>query len=87
MSDIEKQLIKAIKASGMSLNQLATMADISEGILSRFVNAKRGITLTTASKLIDVLGLELKPSKTSKRSDNKKSHKRKKEKLYNGRRF
>ena len=66
---IEKQLIEAIKASGLTLTRLAEIADVSEGMLSRFVNGKRGVTLTTASKLCEVLGLELRPKKTGKKTE------------------
>ena len=66
---IEKQLIEAMKASGLTLTRLAEIANVSEGMLSRFVNGKRGVTLTTASKLCEVLGLELRPKKTGKKTE------------------
>ena len=68
-SKIEKQLLKAIEASGLTLTRLAEMAGVSEGIICRFVNGKRGITLTTASRLCRVLGLELKPKESSKKTN------------------
>ena len=71
-SHIEKQLIEAIKASGLTLTRLAEISNVSEGMISRFVNGKRGITLTTTAKICDVLGLELRPKGTKKGKKTKK---------------
>ena len=57
---LEKQLRRAIKDSGLTIYRLAKDSGVSQAVLSRFVNGKRGITLTTASKLAKKLNLELK---------------------------
>jgi len=57
---LEKQLLTAIKRSGISMYRLAKNSGVSEPVLSRFISGKRDITLTTASKLTEALGLVLK---------------------------
>ena len=62
--DIEDQLRAAILASDMSRYRLAKLSDVSEGQLSRFVMDKddprhRTLTLTSAARVAEVLGLEL----------------------------
>jgi len=49
----------AIKKSGYSIYKLAKESGVSQPVLCRFMNGKRGITLATASKLADTLGLKL----------------------------
>jgi plasmid maintenance system antidote protein VapI len=56
---LEKEIRTAIKKSGFSIYRLAKESGVSQPILCRFVNGKRGITLATASKLVDTLGLKL----------------------------
>ena len=56
---LEKQIRAAIKKSGLTIYRLAKDSGVPQPVLSRFVNAKRGITLSTASKLAEALGLEL----------------------------
>ena len=56
---LEKQIKTAIKKSGMSIYRLAKETSVSQPVLTRFVNGKRDITLTTASKLVKKLGLKL----------------------------
>jgi len=56
---LENQIRAAIKNSGLSINRLAKDSDVSQPVLCRFVNGQRGITLATASKLVEILGLEL----------------------------
>lgn len=61
---LEEQIRIAIKESGLTIYRLAKDSGVPQPVLSRFVNAKRGITLSTASKLATTLGLELVPKKT-----------------------
>ena len=61
LSDIEQQLRKAIRQSGMSRYRLSKLTGVSDGVLSNFVNRKRSLTLKTAAKLAKALGLELRP--------------------------
>jgi plasmid maintenance system antidote protein VapI len=60
---LENQIRIAIENSGLSINRLAKDSGVSQPVLSRFVNRQRGITLTTASRLVEMLGLELVPRK------------------------
>ncbi len=59
MKHLEKQIRMAIKKSGYSIYKLAKESGVSQPVLCRFMNGKRGITLATASKLADTLGLKL----------------------------
>jgi plasmid maintenance system antidote protein VapI len=56
---LEKQIRAAIDKSGLSVYRLAKDSGVSQPVLCRFVNGKRGITLATASKLAEALGLKL----------------------------
>jgi transcriptional regulator with XRE-family HTH domain len=67
---LEQQLRDAFRQSGWSIYRLAKDSGVSQPVVSRFVNEKRGITLATASKLAEVLGLEL-VSKKKKAPANK----------------
>ncbi len=57
--NLETQLRQAIFDAPMSCNQLAVRSGVSRGIISRFVNENRSLTLVTAGKLAAVLGLAL----------------------------
>jgi len=43
--------------------RLAKNSGVSEPVLSRFISGQRDITLTTASKITEALGLVLMPKK------------------------
>lgn len=60
---LEKQLRKAIESSGLSVYRISKKSGVSEGVLSRFLNGQRGMTLATASRLAESLGLELAAKK------------------------
>lgn len=59
------QLQAAIQATGQSLYSVAQASGVAAPVLQRFVNGERGITLETASKLADYLGLTLSPKTAS----------------------
>ena len=61
-TDLAATIRKAVKDSGMTPYRIATDADVDRAIMTRFVNEQRGLTLDTASRLCDILGLELRPS-------------------------
>jgi len=63
---LDKQIRAAIKDSGLTIYRLAKDSGVSQPVLCRFVNGKRGITLATASKLVETLGLELVAKKKSR---------------------
>ncbi|MFH1371786.1 MAG: helix-turn-helix transcriptional regulator [Planctomycetota bacterium] len=59
--NIEEYLRKAIMTAGMSRYKIARRAKVNEAQLSYFVNHKRSLILTSAAKVAEVLGLELRP--------------------------
>ena len=66
--DIEEQLKKAIlESKNMTRYRLSKLTDVSETVLSLFVNNKRSITMTTAAKIAKALDLELKPRRQKDR--------------------
>ena len=60
---MSEQLRVAIRASGQSLLQIATACGIDDGMLSRFMRGKRGLTTKTLDKVCAHIGLELRESK------------------------
>jgi plasmid maintenance system antidote protein VapI len=60
LSDV---LRRAILESGMTRYAIAVKAGVDQASLSRFVAGKRSMSLETADKLMDVLGLEVRPRK------------------------
>jgi len=55
------QLQDAIRASGLSLNELARRTGVSEGQLSRFLRGDRTLTLPAAARVCLYFGLTLCP--------------------------
>lgn len=65
--DLAAQLVEAVKASGLSLNQVAKRAGIQYSALWRIVHGEaRDPNVSTASKLCTLLGLELRPVQRGK---------------------
>lgn len=67
-ANIEDQLRAAILASDMSRYRLSKLSGVSEGQLSRFVMDRddprhRTLTLASAARVAEVLGLELRPKR------------------------
>lgn len=60
---IVKQLQAAVVDSGESLYAVAKGSGADYSVLTRFMNNERGMNLTTATRLMDYLGLELRPVK------------------------
>jgi len=62
-TELEKKLIDAIKATGLSQSELARLAGVNQGTLSRFLAdnsvGRRTLSLPTADKLCRILGLKL----------------------------
>ena len=63
---LEKALLKAIETSGLSVYRISKDSGLDKAPLYNFVNGKRSLTLPTASKLADFLGLELLPKQKKK---------------------
>ena len=66
-SRMDEVLLRAAKAhlrsKENSIYRLAELSGVDRAGLSRFVNGKRGLTLSSAADLAEVLGLELRPMK------------------------
>jgi plasmid maintenance system antidote protein VapI len=54
------QLRKSIRDSGKTVNAIAVESGIPQPVLHRFVTGDRDLTVRTAQKLADYLGLELR---------------------------
>ncbi len=61
---IVKQLKDAIAKSGQSRYALSCASGVEQSALSRFMSGERGLSLESAARLADVLGLELRPKKS-----------------------
>jgi DNA-binding phage protein len=57
-------LKEAIRDSGRSLNQIGKAAGIGHDRLSRFMRGERDLTLTSAEKVCEALGLRLTKEET-----------------------
>jgi plasmid maintenance system antidote protein VapI len=62
-TNIEKKLREAIIGSDMSRYRISKLSGVGQSELSLFVNHKRTLTLKTAAKVANVLGLDLRPVK------------------------
>jgi plasmid maintenance system antidote protein VapI len=56
---IDAELRKRIEKSGVTAYALAGLADVSPQQVGRFLRGERDLTLATAAKLAQALGLEL----------------------------
>ena len=63
MCDFEKIILRAIENSGMSQVELATKSEVSQGLISLFMESdttkRRTITLPVAERLCKALGIQL----------------------------
>jgi transcriptional regulator with XRE-family HTH domain len=55
------QLREAIEAGPKTRYQIAKETGLDEGLLSRFVHGKSGLSVSSIDKLCECLGLELRP--------------------------
>ena len=58
--DIERQLIDAIRGSGLSRGAVSRLTGVDLAAVSRLLAGKRSITLRSAAKVARALGLELR---------------------------
>jgi len=58
-AEVTKALQQAIRDSDLSMNEVARRAGIDPGMVCRFANGERGMTLATAAKVAKVLGLDI----------------------------
>ena len=62
-TDIIGQLKAAIEASGESRYALSCKSGVQQSALSRFMGGSRSLSLESAARLAEVLGLELRPKR------------------------
>ena len=65
-TDLAAEIRRAIRDSGLTPYRIATDADVDRSVMTRFVNGERGLTLDTASRICDRLGLKLRAVKRPK---------------------
>ena len=64
--NMEYQLRKAVKTSGVEQNKVADMAGLAPSQMSYFMNGHRSLSLASASKLATALGYELRKKRPRK---------------------
>ena len=64
---VEQTLRRAARESGLSMRRLTIRAGLRYQTVHGFCTHSQGITLASASKLCEVLGLELRPVRRGKR--------------------
>ncbi len=67
MIDLAKQLREAIERSGLTRKQIADRTGVSYSAVHGFVAGTRDMTLQSASKIAEVVGLDLRPVRRGKR--------------------
>ena len=65
--NIQEQLREAIRKSELSCYKISQLAGVTESQLSYFMNRQRSLTLDSAAKIAEVLGLELKSKQPGKK--------------------
>lgn len=58
--NLTESLKSAIKNCGLSNYRIAKMTGIDANILGRFLKGQRGICLSTAAKIAEAIGVELR---------------------------
>jgi len=66
-NNIEEQFRRAILESDMSRYRLCKLSGVTNSQLSLFVHGKRSLTLCSAAKVAQVLGIELVQKKKGKK--------------------
>ena len=66
MVDLRKQLLQAIDRCGLNRKQIADKAGISYSIIHGFCAGTRSVTLDTASKIADIVGIEFRLKRSKK---------------------
>jgi hypothetical protein len=62
-STFQDQLRSAIRESALSLNSISRSTEIDTAVLSRFMNGKSGLSVTSIDGLFSLLGLWLMSEK------------------------
>jgi len=66
-NELRAAILTAFEASGLSRFEWARRADVDYSAVHGFAAGKRDMTLRSASRLCDVLGLELQPKRKRKK--------------------
>jgi len=66
VSKLSDQLREAIDASGMSRYAVCKALGVDQGLMSRFMAGKGGLSMETIDMLADLLGLKLVTTKPAK---------------------
>jgi plasmid maintenance system antidote protein VapI len=59
-------LRRAILESGLTRYAISVRSGVDQATLSRFIAGNRGLNLDSVDKLVDALGLEVRPSRKRK---------------------
>ena len=77
LTQLEVQLIRVIRKSGMSQNKLAKLSGVTQGALSRFLSkdatTHRSLSLSTADRLCRTLKLKLVRTKSEANTERSNS--------------
>ncbi len=66
----KNKLTKLIERSGLSVNEIQSKADMKSGALYRLLSGKhKDVTLTTAFRLADALGVDINEFREEKEDD------------------
>ena len=68
MTDLGEQLRAAIRRSGLSRKQAADRTGVSYSVIHGFMSGERSMTLDTASKVADLVGVELRPVRRKRKA-------------------
>ena len=63
---IREKIREAMEAQGLSINGLARMMGMGAGSLSLFLNGRRGISIGTLERLMEMLGLTIEMPTTAR---------------------
>ncbi len=66
MVDLGQQLRVAMRQSGLTRKQIADQAGVSYSVIHCFAGGTRTMTLDTASRVADLLSVELRPKRKSR---------------------
>ena len=65
--DMASLIRTAFRESGLSRFELSKRTAVAYSVIHRFMAEERDLTLNTASKLADELGLELRPARKARK--------------------
>jgi hypothetical protein len=66
MDTFTDQLRRAVIDSGVSRYRISVESGIAESVLSRFVRGERGLNSDSIDRLMECLGLEIRPRRKRK---------------------